>query len=135
MLRLLVRRKIPDVTCKPDPLDRIGGPNLWCAVWSPDLLSLAVDLENLQTATTAAYAVVFGLYLLAAMLLLLGLVGLYASQLEAAGTLGLVSFLVACAGTTLVGGAVWFELFISPALAAQAPDLARAELEGWSGSS
>ena len=93
-----------------------------------DLLSLAVDLESPQAAATAAYAVVFGLYLLGTMLLLLGLVGLYASQSEAAGTLGLVSFLVAFAGTTLVGGAVWFELFISPTLAARAPELATAEL-------
>ena len=39
-----------------------------------------------------------------------------------------MSFLVAFAGTTLVGGAVWFQLFISPTLAARAPELATAEL-------
>ena len=68
------------------------------------------------------------LYLLGTMLLLLGLVGLYASQSKAAGALGLVGFLVAYLGTALVSGALWFELFITPSLAAEAPELAEAEL-------
>lgn len=93
-----------------------------------DLLSLVVDLESPEVATTAPYAFVFGLYLLSGILLLLGLVGLYTRQSQAAGTLGLVSFLVAFLGTALVTGAIWFELFISPSLAAEAPTIARTEL-------
>jgi hypothetical protein len=71
---------------------------------------------------------VFLLYLLGAVLLLLGLVGLYASQSEAAGVLGLVGFLVAFLGTALLAGVLWFELFITPSLATRAPGLAEAEL-------
>ena len=93
-----------------------------------DVLRLFVDVESSETATTTPYALVFLLYLLGAVLLLLGLVGLYASQSEAAGALGLVGFLAAFLGTTLLVGALWFELFVTPSLAARAPGLAEAEL-------
>lgn len=93
-----------------------------------DLLSLIVDLESTESAATAPYVIVFLLYLLGAVLLLLGLVGLYTSQSEAAGVLGLLGFLVAFLGTALVSGALWFELFITPSLATEAPELAEAEL-------
>lgn len=94
-----------------------------------DLLGLlVVDLENPISATTAAYTIVFLLYLLSTALLLLGLVGLYASQSQAAGILGLVGFLVAFLGTVLLAGALWFELFITPSLAEQAPVVAELEL-------
>jgi hypothetical protein len=79
-------------------------------------------------ATTTPYALVFLLYLLGAGLLLLSLVGLYASQSEAAGVLGLVGFLAAFLGTALLVGMLWFELFITPSLATRAPGLAEAEL-------
>ena len=93
-----------------------------------DLLSLAVDLESAESALTIPYVLVFLLYLLGTVLLLLGLVGLYASQSEAAGVLGLVGFLGAFVGTALLSGAIWFELFITPSLATEAPELAEAEL-------
>lgn len=93
-----------------------------------DLLRLFVDVESSETATTTPYALVFLLYLLGAVLLLLGLVGLYTSQSEAAGVLGLVGFLAAFLGTALLVGVLWFELFITPSLAARAPGLAEAEL-------
>ena len=93
-----------------------------------DLLRLFVDVESAASATGTSYALVFGLYLVGGVLLLLGLVGLYASQSEAAGVLGLVGFLVAFVGTALLVGALWFELFITPALATEAPELAEAEL-------
>ena len=93
-----------------------------------DLLGLTVDLESAESAATTPYVLIFVLYLLGTVLLLLGLVGLYAGQSEAAGVLGLVGFLVAFLGTALFSGAVWFELFITPSLAAEAPELAEAEL-------
>ena len=93
-----------------------------------DLLSLVVDLESPVAATSASYTLVFSLYSLGTTLLLLGLIGLYTSQLEAAGILGVVGFLTAFVGTALVLGAIWFELFISPSLAAEAPQLAATEL-------
>ena len=40
----------------------------------------------------------------------------------------LVGFLVAFLGTVLLAGALWFELFITPSLAAEAPELLAAEL-------
>ncbi len=93
-----------------------------------DLLRLVVDVEDPGSATTASYAIVFLLYLISTALLLLGLVGLYISQSQAAGILGLVGFLVAFLGTVLLAGALWFELFITPALATEAPGLLEAEL-------
>ena len=93
-----------------------------------DLLSLVVDLESAESAATTPYMLVFLLYLLGTVLLLLSLVGLYSSQSEPAGFLGLLGFLVAFLGTALVSGALWFELFITPSLAVEAPELAEAEL-------
>ncbi len=93
-----------------------------------DVLRLFVDVESSETATTTPYALVFLLYRLGAVRLVLGLVGLYTSQSEAAGALGLVGFLVAFLGTALLAGVLWFELFITPSLATRAPGLAEAEL-------
>ncbi len=89
-----------------------------------DLVSFLVpDYENFsETATTGAYTVESVLFLLATVLLLLGLVGLYASQAEAAGVLGLVAFLVAFLGTALVVGAIWAETFVAPSVAEVAPE-------------
>ncbi len=71
------------------------------------LLSLATESENpSESATTASYAFTWLLYLLGGVLLLLGLVGLYARQSEAAGILGLVGFVAALFGTVLALGAV-----------------------------
>lgn len=93
-----------------------------------DLLRLFVDVESAESATTATYTFVFLMYLLGAVLLLIGLVGLYASQSEEVGVLGLVGFLVAFLGTVLLAGTLWFELFITPALAVEDAGLAEAEL-------
>ena len=60
------------------------------------------------------------------LLLPLGLVGLYARQSEAAGPLGLLSFLVAFAGTVLVAGFGWADTFIAPELATSAPQFLEA---------
>lgn len=93
-----------------------------------DLLRLFVDVESAESATTVTYTLVFLMYLLGAALLLLGLVGLYVSQSEEAGVLGFVGFLAAFLGTVLLGGTLWFELFITPALAVEDAGLAEAEL-------
>ena len=93
-----------------------------------DLLALVVDLDSPLSATTAPYTIVFLVYLISAALLVLGLLGLYISQSQAVGTLGLASFLLAFLGTVLLAGAFWFELFVTPALAARAPELFAADL-------
>lgn len=93
-----------------------------------DVLRLFVDVESAESATTALYTFVFLMYLVGAALLLLGLVGLYVSQSEETGVLGLVGFLGAFLGTVLLAGTLWFELFITPALAVENAGLAEAEL-------
>ena len=61
------------------------------------------------------------LKLFALFLLLVGLVGLYAHQSEAAGPLGLASFLAAFLGTMLLSGDLWLEAFAFPYLGEVAP--------------
>ena len=74
-----------------------------------------------ETVTTTSYAVQQLLFLLGVVFVLLGLVGLYVRQSEAAGSLGLVGFLAAFAGTVLAGGFIWASAFIAPALADTVP--------------
>jgi len=93
-----------------------------------DLLRLGVDVENPALASTAGYTLVFGLYLFGTVLLLLGMVGLYIHQSAEAGILGVAGFVIAFVGTALLAGALWFELFITPSLAAAAPGRADTEL-------
>jgi hypothetical protein len=98
-----------------------------------DLLNLAIGFDEdepfSETATTGIYAFQSVVNLLSAVLLLIGLVGLYARQSEAAGLLGLAGFLVAFLGTALVTGLLWSGLFIVPALAVEVPAFLN-ELEG-----
>jgi len=75
------------------------------------------------TATTGAYVLYSVLIMITGVLLPLGLVGLYARQLEASGPLGLVGFVVAFVGTVLVAGFFWTSAFIAPVLAVEAPEL------------
>ncbi len=90
-----------------------------------DLLNLTVLFSPepfSEEAQSGSYIFRQVLFLLGVMLLLLGLVGLYARQSQAAGTLGLVGFLVAFAGTVLVAGFLWASTFITPALATEVPE-------------
>ncbi len=84
-----------------------------------DVLEMVIlNFDNAGT-TTAKSAHVFlaGLFLLSALLFSLGLVGLYARQTEAAGALGLLGFLAAFTGTTLVAGAFLAQEFFVLAVA------------------
>jgi hypothetical protein len=85
------------------------------------LLFFGYDFSN--TATTDTYAFYSVWIMIAGLLLPLGLVGLYARQLEASGLLGLVGFVVAFIGTVLVAGFFWTSAFIAPLLAVEAPEL------------
>ena len=69
------------------------------------------------------YGGLTGLTLLGTVLLLVGLVGLYIGQSQAANLLGLVGFLVCFLGNALVAGAVWGATFVVPWLAWRAPEL------------
>lgn len=95
---------------------------------------VALDYENFgETARTGAYAFTSLLYLLGVILVLGGLVGLYAGQSEAAGALGLLGFLVAFLGTALVVGAAWFEAFAARTLALAVPRFFEEDPGGWLG--
>lgn len=67
------------------------------------------------------------LFLLAGALLLVGLISTHLRQSEAAGVLGLIGFLAALLGTALVMGSFWSDLFFTPSLAQEAPELLNAE--------
>ncbi|MBA3474726.1 MAG: hypothetical protein H0T57_16145 [Rubrobacter sp.] len=87
-----------------------------------DFLSFTVLSGDLtELAKTGAFLADGVTRVLAGMLLLLGLVGLYARQSEASGALGLVAFLVAFAGTALILGTWWTNAFVAPSLAMDAP--------------
>lgn len=89
---------------------------------------LVVDFENFSAAaTTGSYFFTSLLFLLGGVLLLAGLVGLYAYQSEATGVLGLAAFLVAFLGTALAVGAFWTQLFVVPSAALEAPAFVDAE--------
>lgn len=96
-----------------------------------DLLSLIPTSGSFsETVTTGFYAVESGFRLLGGMLVLLGLVGLYARQSGASGAPGLVGFLAAFAGTSLLLGAFWANAFVVPNLAMEAPGFLDAPTTG-----
>jgi len=66
-------------------------------------------------------------FLLGFLLLLGALIGLYVRQAEAAGALGLVGFLVAFLGTSLLIGGSWEEAFGTPTPAEVAPQAVSSE--------
>lgn len=95
-----------------------------------DLLGLSLGGDFTESAGTNTFVVQQALFLLGAMLVLFGLFGLYAYQVEATGNLGLVGFLAAFLGTTLLVGLSWTQLFVVPGLAAEAPVLLKTEPVG-----
>ena len=64
-----------------------------------------------------------GIFLAGKLLVAVGLPGLYLYQAERAGKFGLISFLMALIGTTLMVGSDWSEVFIAPLLKQSAPAL------------
>ncbi len=77
-----------------------------------------------EAATSAAFFLPSGSQLLAMVLLLVGLVGLFARQVEVFGALGLAGFFLAVVGTALAAGALWSQVFVVPRLAEAAPEVA-----------
>lgn len=74
-----------------------------------------------EQATTSAWTVVSVLFMSGGVLILLGLVGIYARQAEAAGILGLIGFLAAFVSVALVVGVFWTFTFVAPSAAIEAP--------------
>ncbi len=69
------------------------------------------------TAPGVLIVVQSGLTLLAGVLLLFGLVGLYANRFEETGLLGLFGFVMAFSGTVMAVGAFWGNVSVAPSLA------------------
>jgi hypothetical protein len=90
-----------------------------------DLLDLATHSDGFGSKTLgeeawpSVFAVQSGLTLLAGLLLLLGLAGLYFRQADEGGLLGVVGFLVAFCGTVMAVGAFWADAFVAPSLAGE----------------
>lgn len=83
-----------------------------------------------EIAQTEAFFIQSLLTLLAGPLLLGGLVGLYLRQSEAAGKFGLIGFLLALFGTTLVVGDFYTNTFVTPMIALEVPDFLNNPLAG-----
>jgi hypothetical protein len=94
------------------------------------LMLVVADGDPVRRARSPLAGVNGLLTLLAGYLLLLGLVGLYARQAAASGTLGLVGFVVAVLGTMLLAGAWWLEAFAVPWAVLKAPALVAATPTG-----
>jgi hypothetical protein len=78
---------------------------------------------DVEVVTTSAWILVQGAYLVAAIFMSLGLVGLYLCQAKEAGATGLAIFILAFSGDLFMAGATWGEAFFGPWLAAAAPEL------------
>src|SRR5438552_18200879 len=81
------------------------------------------DPPTVSAALNSLYAAEHTLGIAALMLMLLGLVGLYARQMSQTGLFGLVSFLVAFVGTALLLGVIFFDGYFSPVIATNAPHM------------
>ena len=79
----------------------------------------AYDLREI--AQSGTFVLQSLLTLLAGILLLGGLVGLYVSQSEAAGKMGLFGFILAFFGTSLVAGDFYTNTFVTPIVAREIP--------------
>ena len=77
--------------------------------------------DVLASVTTATWAIIISLKLLMCFLFLIGIAGLYARQLEEAGWLGLIGFVLFSVSWALQSGFVFAELFILPPLATTTP--------------
>lgn len=77
---------------------------------------------TIEAVTTSASMAFGAVRLLGGLLLVFGLVALYAYQVEASGRLGLLGFVLSMIGTVLLTAIAWLGAFVDPALASQAPE-------------
>src|SRR3712207_4944592 len=89
----------------------------------------ASDLRSFATSNT--FILQSLLTLLAGILLLGGLVGLYVNQSEAAGKLGLFAFFLAFLGTALVTGDFYVNTVVTPMVAMEVPAFLDNPLSGF----
>jgi len=98
------------------------------------VLGLLHPPNVLSSVTTTRWAIVHSLALAMSLFGLLGIMGLYARQVEAAGWLGLVGFLLLSLWLVLILPFTFFEVFILPLLATEAPTFAEGFLGIFTGS-
>jgi hypothetical protein len=110
-------------------LAALVGGLLWI-VLEVAFLIIVGDQPESVAAVTSAWVILLVLALVGNMLILLGLVGLYARQVAETGVLGLVAFLVAFFGTALFVGLNWTFTFAAPSLAQAAPEVLDADPSG-----
>ena len=80
--------------------------------------------------SSSLWAIAHLLLLVSLMLGILGLFGLYARQVEETGVLGLIGFILVFISTASFVGIAYFEAFIDPLLAVEAPEFVEARFAG-----
>src|SRR5829696_3776747 len=125
--------KVPSQVLPADGMSRFVRAGAWAAMVSGVALVISVALAWLvvpyerlgQTDAylTTSYSVSSGLRLLAFVLLVWGLIGIYGPQARAAGTFGLWTFVFVFLATALAAGNVWAEVFVYPTLTQVAPGM------------
>ena len=73
--------------------------------------------------STPAYTLTYTLALLGMGALLLALTAIYTRESAALGRLGLIGYVIAFLGTLMVAGDWWFEAFVVPTMATEAPEV------------
>lgn len=87
----------------------------------------------LEAGTTMPHMVFGGIRVLGGLLLVFGLIAIYAYQVEAAGRLGIAGFVISMIGTVLLTGGAFFIAFLEPALVSEAPSFIENVLGGEAG--
>jgi hypothetical protein len=87
------------------------------------VLRLGVGLMVDDSAPTVLHTATYVLALLGLCVLMLALTAIYTGAVSAYGRLGFVGYLTAFLGTLLVAGDWWFEAFVVPTIAAEAPEV------------
>ncbi|MDB5542324.1 MAG: hypothetical protein JWQ89_4051 [Devosia sp.] len=90
--------------------------------------------DVVASVTTEAWAIIISLKLAMCLFILIGITGLYARQVDKAGWLGLVGFLLLIVSWFLQTGFVFAELFILPPLATATPQFVESFLGVFNGS-
>jgi hypothetical protein len=94
------------------------------------ILSIAIEIVSMVTlrnqaystaALTTEWSLLYTLRLIAMMLLMLGLVALFARQSQKMRAFGVVAFVIASIGTMLIFGFAWALLFVFPGMAKSVP--------------
>lgn len=101
-------------------------------LWETQTYGGAVE-GTLEAGTTTPHIVFGGVRLLGGLLLVFGLLAIYAYQVETAGRLGIVGFVVSLIGTVLLTGQAWFLAFFEPALVSEAPGFIENVMAGQAG--